>query len=461
VSEGVRKVVVVGGGIAGLTAAFRLQQAGFDVVVHEASERVGGRTASIERDGFLLDLGASGLSSKYGQMVKLAHDAGVGGQLMECSDLIAVLRDGEVHRLRSRARLDALRTGLLSWPAKLRAARLLLDARRIGERLDWYDLSRAAEFDVETVREYALRRVGQEVLDYLVDPTVRTIYLGAAEEVSIVEFLFALQNFFGGTFLNFPTGMDTLCRALAAQLRVELCSPASAVEETEDGVRVTVCEHAGERIVEADGCVIALSAHQMLDVHPGLHTEQREIIAGLEYSKLTTIHFALSTPPAEPAMVIEIPSREHRGLCTAVFDHNKAPGRAPAGKGLLATFWSPEWNDAHWHLDDAAMGEAARADAEGLFPYLAAGGVEFVNVQRWDPGVLLARPGTFKALQRFHRLSDPRSRIRLAGDYIGGSTTNSALCSGERAAAQLGPRLQEPARVPAISTSSVRARRSD
>ena len=65
------RAVVVGAGIAGLTAAFRLKEAGFAVTVLEADDHVGGRMASIERDGFLMDTAAAILPTTYTQMVKL------------------------------------------------------------------------------------------------------------------------------------------------------------------------------------------------------------------------------------------------------------------------------------------------------------------------------------------------------------------------------------------------------
>ncbi|MGH9037422.1 MAG: FAD-dependent oxidoreductase, partial [Acidimicrobiia bacterium] len=163
--SGGERVIVVGAGIAGLTAGFRLRQAGCDVTVLEAEDRVGGKMCTVERDGFRIDTAAAILPTTYQQMVKLMADAGLAGEVQPTSDLVGFLREGTVHRVHSGNPVaEAATTGLLSPAAKLTAAKLVIDLVRAGKRLDWYDLGRAADLDVETARGYADRRLSNELL---------------------------------------------------------------------------------------------------------------------------------------------------------------------------------------------------------------------------------------------------------------------------------------------------------
>jgi len=428
------RTIVVGAGIAGLTAAFRLHQLGHEVRVLEAADAVGGRMLTVRRDGYAIDAGAALLSSKYRQLTALAAEAGVADQVIQGSDTLGVVRDGVVHRMRSRVPTDALRTRLLSPRAKLAAARILLDAYRVGGQLDWYDISRAAKFDTESVASYGARTLPRETADYLVDPIVRTIYLGNVDDVSVVDLLFTVRNFFGGAFMNGAGGIDFLCRGLAAHLDVELAARVTHVEEEASNVSVAWSRPGEADVVEeADSCVIALSAHAMAAVHRGLSPEARGIVGGLRYQDLMSVQIGLDRPTDEPAAALTLPRSEHRDLCAVILDHNKAPDRAPAGKGLLGAYWDPAWVVGHWDLDDQTVCTHGVDGVAHVLPEIA-DHVEFTSVHRFPHGVLVAEPGTYGRLRRFHELYPAGARIQLAGDYIGGSTTNSALCSGERAA---------------------------
>jgi len=432
------KAIVIGAGIAGLTAAFRLKEAGFDVTVLEADDHVGGRMATIERDGFLLDTAAAILPTTYTQMVKLIADAGLSGETVPTSDLVGIVREGTTHRIRGgRAVADALATRLLSVREKLPLTKLLVDLVRAGDRLDWYDLGRAADLDTETARQYADRRLSTEILEWIIDPALGGLFVASPERLSVVDFLFAVRNILGGSFFNSPKGIGFLPTGLARHLRVELNAPCTSVEERAGGVTVTWDRAGeGEHVEEAAVGVIALSGHQMLEVYPQIDPVRREVVAHIEYSTCVDVHLGLSAPPDEPAMMVQVPRREDPDLCVIVLEHNRAPGRAPAGKGLLTSYWHTAWADERWDRDDADVVEAAIPAIDRILPGVA-GAVEFTHVSRWRPAVVMSRPGTYRDLARFTAATDPSARVQLCGDYLSASTTHASLCSGERAAERI------------------------
>jgi protoporphyrinogen/coproporphyrinogen III oxidase len=428
------RVIVVGGGIAGLSAGFRLRQAGFDVTVFEAGDHVGGRMSTVRQDGFILDTAAGWLGSKYKQLRRMAGDAGA-GDLQATSDVFGFVQGGRVHHVRSHSLLDLARTPLISVPAKVSALKILVDIARVGKRLDYADLSRSADFDTESVLTYAQRRkLNRELVENFVDPVVRASLLNTLERMSIIDLLFMLRNYLGAGFMNFTTGIDSLPRTLARHLSVELSARVTSVEATPGGVTVTWDRNGEpEHIDSAASCVIALSGHQMLGIHPQLDDTRREIVGSLLYSRALNVHVALDRPPADPSMYIQVPAGEHPDLTAVGMEHNKAPGRAPAGKGLVTSFWAAEWSDQHWNDDDEKVVAAALPGMDQILPGTS-DHVLFARVSRWDPALLLSRAGTYQSLRRFHQACDPAERIQFAGDYFGGNSTNAALCSGERAA---------------------------
>lgn len=431
------RAIVVGAGIAGLAAGYRLQKSGCTVTVLEAEHIVGGRMSSVRRDGYIIDRAASLLSGRYREMQRLADEVGVGDQLQITHDEMGFYRDGRVHRVRAHSQMDMVRTELLSMKSKLKASRLVLDARLMGRKLDTGNMSKAAGLDNETLRQYADRRLNPEIRDYIIDPTIRSLYGGRLEELCSVEIAFLIKNFLGAKLMNSVSGIDFLAQGLAEQLDVQLGARVTGIEEDANRVRIS-WERRGEseHIEDADICVVAVTAHAMAAMYPQLMTEQQEIIAALEYSTLWSISLGVDPAPSETAVFVQIPTVEHPDMTTAVFEHNKAPGRAPSGKGLLNSLWLTDWYERHSHLDDEAVAQASVKGLEMLLPNLE-NNVEFYHVSRWKPGLLKGTPGTWTSLARFHSLTPAKTRIRLAGDYLGGSTTNSALVSGERAASKL------------------------
>jgi oxygen-dependent protoporphyrinogen oxidase len=433
------RVVVVGAGLAGLTAAFRLRQAGFEVLVLESSDRVGGRVRTLERDGYRVDVGASILMSSYRNMAALIDDAGLREAVVPASDLTGFLRGGTVHRFHNHSLAGLARTGLVSLEAKARTLPVALDVLRAGKRLSWSDPAQAAAWDGETVREYLDRRVrSRELVEYLADPLCAAMALVGPEEMSSVDLLSYLRNVFGSRFFNFTGGVAALPDGVARGLDVRTGCTVTGVAETPGGVTVSWSPPGGgaERTEHASGCVIAVQAHDIPSVYPGLSAEQREIVGAVGYSIGVGVHFALDTAPAEPSAFVCQPRAEDPDLHLAILDHNKAPGRAPAGAGLISTFWRHGWGLAHWDDSDSRLVDAALPGFARMFPG-AESTIRFAHVQRWRHALLCTPTGRYSSLARFHASLGPTARVRFAGDWLAASSTNSAIATGDRAAAEL------------------------
>jgi oxygen-dependent protoporphyrinogen oxidase len=438
------RVVVVGGGIAGLTAAFRLQAAGFEVMVLEAAERPGGRMLTLERDGYLIDVGASILMSRYRSMAALIDDAGLRGSTVPTSDLTGFVRGGTVHRFHNHSLPQLARTGLLSLDAKARVLPIVVDLLRAGGRLSWSDPARAAAFDGETVRGYIDRRVrSPELLESLVDPLCAAMALIGPEEMSSVDLLAYARNVFGSRFFNSPLGVGFLPEGVARGLAVQTGARVTSIEEGDAGVTVTwVRAGEPEHVEVASGCVIAVQAHDIPAVYPQLSTVQKEIVTAIDYSIGIGVHFALSAAPAEPSAFVCQPRQEDPDMHLAILDHHKAPGRAPAGAGLISTFWRHHWGRAHWDDTDERLVELALPAFVRMFPGVEPA-IRFAHVQRWRHALLRTPPGRYSSLARFHAETGPRGRVRFAGDWLAASSTNSAIATGDRAARMLAAAIME------------------
>ena len=169
-------VVVVGAGLSGLTAAWRiLQQApGASVRVLEAAPVVGGAARTDRVEGFLFDRGANGFLTNVLSTWELAHEAGIGDELVEASDLSALrflYGDGQLQALPLGPEQFA-KSALLSAQAK---ARLLCEPF-VPRRRDGHD---------ESVLEFTGRRLGPEAARVFMPALVTGIVGGAAADISL------------------------------------------------------------------------------------------------------------------------------------------------------------------------------------------------------------------------------------------------------------------------------------
>lgn len=431
------RVLVVGGGIAGLSAAFRLRQAGFEVKVLEREDRVGGRIHTVDRGGYRIDAAASVLPTTYRHTLALIHDAGLSGLTQPTCDVMGIARPERVHHLHSRKRTDLIRTELLGLKSKAKLARVLADLYRHRSTFQQPFTDKLSRLDTETITEYAERVLTDEATDYFVQPLTGDFYLTPPEELSVVNLFLLLKTMIGADFINSDQGVRFLPEGLARQLSVETSAAVTSVEEHDTGVTVTWDRPgAAERTEHADAVVVAVPATKAPAILPQFSAEQREYLAAVPYARSLVVTLTLTKPPVETAMWLTVPDRTHPDVNVVILDHNKAPGRVPPGAAMVTIYWHRDWADKYWDTADDQVLPRAIAAASEVFPGLENTIVDGY-VWRWDPCTVARPVGGFRALTEFTAGLDPASRIQLAGDYFAITTVDTSVASGERAAERL------------------------
>lgn len=431
--------VVIGAGLSGLTAAHRLGRAGWSVEVLDAEPEVGGRTRTSFRDGFVIDTGASALAASYTAYLELADEVGLREEVVEASPWVGIMRDGRVHLMAmDRIARSGLTTRLLSWPAKLRALRLapdLVRARRAGQ-LDYGDMRKAAPLDTETARAYALRALGPEVHAYLCEPVVRTMLIADTDAISKVELFSGMSNIFSARIQALLGGQGRLARCLAEGLDVTVGAPVEEIRDDAGQVEVAF-RHDGERHRRRyDAAVVATPLPAAVTICPDRHHVLAPLAATLDYTQAITVAIGTRTRPASPAMLIQYPSGEDAEIALTFLEHNKAPDRAPAGRGLFGLDWeagaSARWMDA----PDEAVVDRSLATLRRTFPELSDEPL-FASVTRWTRALPRTAVGAYRAIGAFTASLDPADHIQFASDYMSAAGQNTAVVFGNRAASNL------------------------
>ncbi|MFN7147397.1 MAG: protoporphyrinogen/coproporphyrinogen oxidase, partial [Myxococcota bacterium] len=260
------RIAVVGAGISGLACALRLGQAGHAVRVYERAPTVGGRMATVEADGFHVDVGTSVLLDNYERTKALCRELGMETEWVPFSaGAGGILREGRLSGYAPETVADIARYPGLSPSARARVLRWLLRALPRRTANDFFDLT-VGDDALDTVDAYTatVETCGQEVADWLVDPFVRAFHFHSARRVSM-KYFDALATLFltkeGFVHRGFRGYMQALPRALAARVPVERAE-VRRVEPDGNGVRVDL----GGRSERFDGVVLAVPAHVALGI---------------------------------------------------------------------------------------------------------------------------------------------------------------------------------------------------
>ncbi len=433
-----RRAIVVGGGPAGASAAFRLQKAGVTVKMIERDAHIGGRTRTEHIDGYIVDIGAGLLPGSYQSVYRLMQDAGLADQLAPMTSPTAVVRDGRLHYLELSSALSSmLGTKLLGLNSKLHFAAIGMKALSMWRSLGFDSLAGAAPHDTETLQAYANRALTPELYEYLVNPTEKMLYTISGSEASVVDFFWCVKNLLHPKAYCVKGGMDRVVTQLARNFEVSTSTEALSATETGDGVDVVLRKASGEETTErVDFCVIATPARDVPKIDRDLSAASRHYLETLEYSTLTDLHLRLRERSAEKAVLIMVPDATDRDLAGIVFEHNKGADRAPPGKGALSAYFLHRWAQQMYTLPDEEIYRRGIEKIERVLPGIGKT-VEGYRVQRWDYAATVSYPGHYKKLAGFVAGLNTQRRVQLAGDYYSLASVNSAVTSGELAAQRL------------------------
>jgi len=438
ISHDISSVAVVGAGIAGLSTAHRLQQAGLAVTVFEANDRVGGRIQSHQRGHFLFDTGAFIYLGSYLESIELMREVGLAAQLGKFDAYGAMPRDGQLKFLDLKKPLRTiLGTDYLSAGSKVKALKLFWLLLRHWNDLNYVDASAIAKIDTDTVQSYCERELNDEIYQYLASVVVRGPWLANPEQASIGQLLWTLKNFFKPYFYGLDTGMDALPRALAAHLDVKLSTPVKNVTDNGERIEVSYTTPDGAAETEMfDRCLITTTTDHALAIYPQMFGVEREFYERTEYITSINTHIGLAERPENPATYIMASPNEHPDFCGVIVDHLKAANRAPEGKGQITVFCRHEWGVANLENSDDHILEQVLGFIRPYYGDLS-NLLEDYEIARWPKVVPIMRQGRFKEIAAYSEARDPRARVQLAGDLepIGG--VNAALVSGQSAARRI------------------------
>jgi oxygen-dependent protoporphyrinogen oxidase len=456
-----RRVFVVGGGITGLAAAYRLSLAGCDVTLLEASARCGGTLRTVNRDGFLLESGPDCFISEKPRGVELCRELGLeselvgtrsenrrsfivkGGQLLPIPEGFYLIGPSKLRPF--------LASPLISWPAKWRA---------LAE-----PLIRAHPATDESLASFVRRRLGVEVLRWLAQPLLAGIFAADPETLSLKatfpqflemeekegSVLVGLKKRGHGVerasgaryqlFVALQTGMQRLADRLVERIGAQRIRTNAAVRRLtrrNAGSGSWQIEFDNGECLEGDAVCLALPAPACASLLQELDRDLAEALRTIPYSNSATINFAFKLDQIRHPMDgfgFVVPHAEKRATLACTFVHQKFAGRVPAGYALLRAFVGGALHPQITDLDDRALSTRVFED---LKAWLGISGAPlFTTIDRWPDAMPQYTVGHVRRILDLEERLLRFRGLQLAGNWLRGVGIPDCIASGERAAEQL------------------------
>lgn len=448
-------VVVVGAGLSGLAAAFRLRELSSDVSITllEAGVRAGGWVGTDARDGFLVERGADGFLDEKPAARNIARRLGIEDRLVgtEPSPLgSAIVHDGK---------LVPIPEGFsIMSPTKIRSllASPLLSARGKARMLLEPLIPRGDRED-ESLASFVRRRFGREALEQLAQPLAGGIYGADPEMLSLRATMprFIAEEEASGSvllglrkkarakgvvaqgaryqlFQSFDRGMQVLVDALERAVpAIRYGAAVRAVGRTARGLEVRT----DQGTIAADAVVLAVNARVASRLVEDVALAHA--LGDVPHGSAATV--ALAYARADVPKTVEgygfvVPHREGRASIAATYLSRKWPNRAPADADLLRVFLGGPSSPDVISASDEALVDAARAELAALVGLPREIAPRFAIVNRAPhamPHYLVGH------LHRARGIDDLVRRIpglSLAGNSLTGVGIPDAIAAGERAA---------------------------
>jgi oxygen-dependent protoporphyrinogen oxidase len=442
-------VVVVGGGIAGLAAAWSLRDR--DVLLLESSNRLGGRIRSERRGDYWLNFGAHVFGSPESASGRMLAALGVNAEPVP-GRLAAVSLNGKI------VTDGAVETFPFRLPMPFGSRRALVKA---GLRLR-FAVRRYAAIAAPRDREPPAQRQ-QRMLEFLDDASFTqfigslpedvdglfrstlTRSSGEPEELAAgngIGYFHLVWNRSQGLSRNIIGGSGSVIEALARNLSGQVRTGARATAVWREGQRVVVrfVEEGEEQEIRARFAVVAAPAYAARSMIHDLPADTAAALEAIPYGPYVVgaiLTDEKAPMPWDDVYALATPKRSFSMLFnTANVLRRPDEPRKPGGS--LFVYAAAGFARRLAGLDDAAVRERFRADLQDLYPELH-DIIQEIVIQRWERGLPYPRPGRSRLQPALTRSLAP---IFLAGDYLGTWYTETAVQTAVDAAAEIRRQLQ-------------------
>jgi len=472
-----KRIVVVGGGITGLAAAYRLSRltrGNYEIVLLEASDRLGGKILTEHMDGCVFELGPDSFLTAKPQALELIYELGLESKLLgtdpDHSDVFVYVR-GRLRRIPDGLMLMApsklfpfFCSDLFTWQGKLRLTfDWFLPANAMpgghSTRPHTGSILGPGGIEDESMGNFARRRFGKEALETLVQPVMAGIYAGDADQLSLKstfpQFL-ELEQRYGSVirglrrsavpkasekgkitmFMTLSGGLGELTKSLAKSLGsvIRLSAPVRSILPGSSGYRLNL--RSGEEL-PCDAVIMATQSWQSAEMVSEMNHPLAKALQDIPFASSATLSLAYdsaSLPELPSGFGFVVAHGEAQWVSAVTFSSAKFPGRTTSKTFLIRCFLGGAGKESMMEQSDANIVDGVLSDLRHILkiqiPPKAA------RLHRWMRANPQYTVGHEAKLQRIQACLESNPGLWLAGASYRGVGIPDCVASGFLAAEQ-------------------------
>ncbi len=442
-------VAIIGGGISGLTAAYWLKKEGFPITLFEKKEHVGGSIITERTEGYLVDYGPNSTLETSTELTRLINEIGLEEQKIygnEASNKRYIVKNGNLYPVPMKPGAF-LTTGLFSFKSKLGLLKEPFIAPTLGE-----DISLA---------DFVRHRLGNEFLEYAINPFVAGVYAGDPEKLSTAAAfpkLYALEKKYGSLIkgaikgarerkkrnevakdraklFSFRDGMEVFPGTLARKIGegINTGTEIKKIKKQGNGFQLNYLSNGSSIQEKFDRILFAIPAYELANLISELNPEYAPIFTRIYYPPVSVVFMGFrESDVVRPldGFGFLIPEIEKRQILGSIWSSTIFPGRAPDGYVAFTTFVGGTRQPQNTEIDNDSLQQLVYDELNDLV------GLKnkpvFVRMKTWPLAIPQYNVGYGKVQELFNGLEDEFPGLFIAGNIRKGiSVGDSVLCAHE------------------------------
>lgn len=465
-----KKIVIIGGGITGLSAAYAVHQAGqsgqqVDYLLVEKDNRLGGKILTEKIDGYVVEAGPDCFLSEKPWAAQMAEKVGVSDQIIgsnEASKRTFVFADGRLNKLPDGLMglvptkiVPFALSPLISWPGKIRMAMdLFIPQKKTNEE--------------ETLGSFVKRRLGQEALDKIAEPLIGGIHAGDPDQMSLIATFprfIQMEQKYGSLlkamlaarkmapkpkppepgkvqktfFMTFKGGMSELTNAIASSLdqsKILKGATVTSVKKQADGKFLLNVKDM--ETIEADAVIITAPSHEATELVKDLDQVMAENLAGIPQATSATVNLAFKSSDIHKSLEafgFIVPVSEKRKIKAGTYSSTKWNFRTPDDQHvLIRAFVGGAMNQELVFQDDDSMLKMVLSELRDIIGLTAEPVMH--KIYRWVKGMPQYTIGHLERVKNIEDRAAANPGIFVVGGSYKGVGVPDCINVGTQAAEQ-------------------------